>query len=225
METITLSKRGFIVFKRFVEAKFERTLEIAKEALTDLQDDEICEVLVYNNWRLEIDYCCAHHTREDCDASGTMELPYDAVCENCAVSPLEFNIKLNYRESVAKPWKLFEFKCYQAKTLKMETLLSWLDWVEENRNNWRLCRCGSLATMKEACDSCYIHSYVRPEEEGDCCVCHENDGRWVRLSCGHILHMHCFSQIELHHDRTNRKCPMCRQLSNYGTVKFDCYNV
>lgn len=52
------------------------------------------------------------------------------------------------------------------------------------------------------CDICYIYSYKREE---NCCVCLENERRWIKLlPCNHILHMRCWFRIK------NNKCPLCR---------------
>ena len=220
METISLSKRGYTVLKRWVETRFEKALETAKEATED-DFDEPGEIFQYNNWRLELNYCCASH-QDGCRDEGD-----DVVgdqCDHCNPTPLLFCVELSYTNHATNTdWKCFEMKSWRTSTLNIEVLLSWLDWVQEKKNKWTQCRCGTLATMNGACHKCYIHSYVRSEEEGgDCCVCHENNGRWVKLACGHILHNHCFYQIVMEAGE-KRKCPLCRNLSKIP--KYDCYDV
>lgn len=219
METISLSKRGYTVFKRWVETKYEKALQTAKEATEDVYDGH-GEIFQYNkNWRLELNYCCAYH-EDGCPNEG--EYVEGEECGYCDPNPLMFCVELNYRGN-STDWKCFEQMSWIAKTIKIEMILSWLDSLEEKKNKWLQCRCGHLATMNGACDKCYIHSYVRTEEEGgDCCVCAENDGRWVKLECGHILHNHCFFKIIQEADE-RRKCPLCRQLSKFPT-SYDCYN-
>jgi hypothetical protein len=222
METISLSKRGYTVLKRWVETKFEKALETAKEATEDVLDGN-GEIFQYNkNWRLELNYCCAYHI-DGCRNEG--EDVVGEQCDHCDPIPLMFCVDLSYtNHDNNTDWKCFEQGSWRARTLKIEVLLSWLDWVQEKKNKWTLCRCGHLATMNGVCDKCYIHSYVRSEEEGgDCCVCHENDGRWDKLECGHILHNHCFFNILLEAG-FKRKCPLCRQLSKFP-ISYDCYDV
>ena len=135
---------------------------------------------------------------------------------------MTFGVELDYHYK-DKEWVCFEHKEWEARAIKMETILAWLDSIEIEKNKWMQCHCGRRATMNGACDECYIHSYVRSEEEGgDCCVCHENDGRWVKLDCGHILHNHCFFEIKVEAEQ-KRKCPLCRHQSRWP-LRYDCYD-
>lgn len=217
METISLSKRGYTVLKRWVETKFEKALETAKEATEN--DDGHNMIFQYKkNWRLELSYCCAYH-EDGCQNEGD-----DVVgdqCDHCDPEPLTFCVELKYRGN-NMDWKCFEQASW-GTSLKVETILCWLDSIEEEKNKWIQCRCENLATMNGVCDKCYIHGYVRSEEEGgDCCICHENDGRWVKLACGHILHDRCFYKI-IYEANEGRKCPLCRQLSKFPMI-YDCYD-
>lgn len=72
--------------------------------------------------------------------------------------------------------------------------------------------CSKNASYKDGlCDECYIHQYERTEDEGgECCICRENGGRWVKLiACGHIIHLHCCKKIEANADK-KKCCPLCR---------------
>lgn len=228
METITLSKRGFTVFKRYVETKFEEVVKKAKEATED-SEEPVAGFSYPNGWRLILDYSCACHRDEDCVVDGDNIMAYGEECDKCNYYPTHILIGLQYKRAESWEWKIMACKEFQVKTVKLEMLLDWLDYVEETKNKWTFCRyqCGDLATMNGACERCYIHSYVRSEEEGgDCCVCRENDGRWVKIRCGHILHYHCFMKIPPLQDGTgNRKCPMCRELCSFAKSHIDCYDV
>lgn len=77
-----------------------------------------------------------------------------------------------------------------------------------------ICQCGEMgieATLK--CRRCYIQSYTRTEEEGgNCSICLENDGVWIKTKCGHIFHQHCLVKAKA----VNPVCPMCRGDIDYG---------
>jgi hypothetical protein len=62
------------------------------------------------------------------------------------------------------------------------------------------------------CDFCYLYDYTHTE---NCCVCYENKGRWVQLSCDHIIHKHCWNKIK------NRKCPLCRKEQHILEIKYN----
>lgn len=221
METITLSKRGYTVFKRWVEVKFDPTLERAKEAQDDT-DGEIDHHSFGKNWKIELDFDLPRHIY-GCDNS-EKQMVYGDTCDTCRCEKMMFKIALCYTNSGKHWWHTMETKEFPIETVSKEMLLIWLDGVEENKNKWSFCGCGQLATMNEACDTCYIHGYVRSEEEGgDCCVCHENGGRWIKQQCGHILHRHCLLNIKV--EGTKRKCPLCRNSADFGTTQEDCYDV
>lgn len=63
------------------------------------------------------------------------------------------------------------------------------------------------------CESCYVYDYTHPE--GGCCICYENKGRWVQLSCDHIIHHHCWNKIK------NNKCPLCRKHQHILEIKHN----
>jgi hypothetical protein len=221
METISLSKRGYTVLKRWVEVKFDFNLERAKEAQDD-SDGEIDTHRFGKNWKIELDFTLPHH-QYGCDDS-ERQLVYGDTCDKCRYDKMDFIVSLLYTDSGKHHWYPMERKSFPIDTVSKEMILTWLDWVEENKNKWAFCRCGCLATMNGVCDICYIHRYVRSEEEGgDCCVCHENDGRWIKQQCGHILHKHCFIKIKA--EGSKRKCPLCRASSDFATAHEDCYDV
>jgi hypothetical protein len=221
METVSLSTRGYTVLKRWIEAKFDSTIERAKEAT----DDVLSEInLIFNRkWKIELAYSLPYH-EDGCENENEERLHYGDTCDKCEIDEMVFviNLRYNHEGSFGYSSTLLEHKRFSFDHVEKEMLLRWLGGVEK-KNKWTFCRCGQLATMNEACESCYIHSYVRSEEEGgDCCICHENDGRWVKLQCGHILHRHCFLKI----GRGDlQKCPLCRQQSSLIHSKQDCYDV
>jgi len=83
-----------------------------------------------------------------------------------------------------------------------------------------VCRCGELAKprlgvlipnppphcIEHRCETCYLYWFKRTDDR--CAVCLEDSGVWVKLSCGHILHEHCWEEIE------GFSCPVCRTLTD-----------
>ena len=93
-----------------------------------------------------------------------------------------------------------------------------------------ICKCGSLAKprlaivhldnnlekqpekqpektqLEHRCESCFVYWYKRTDDR--CSVCLEDEGVWVKLSCGHILHQHCWTRIK------GFQCPVCRTVTD-----------
>ena len=91
------------------------------------------------------------------------------------------------------------------------TILKIREWEGKT---WDTCKhCEDEPVYKnDLCEDCYIYDYERTEEEGgECCICRENGGKWVKLStCGHILHLTCCKKIECNVDK-KKCCPLCRE--------------
>lgn len=225
MEALTLSKRGYTVFKRFIDVKFDKALDIAKNAEGISDDDGIVHHIFNKLWKIELNYNIAMH-EDECPKGDGEFMSYGEKCDACNHDELEFIISISYYNGVKDGWKYLEDKSISAEHVTKDKLFAWLNWVEETKNAWKFCPCGAKATMNEVCDTCYIHSYYRTEEEGgDCCICHENNGRWIKQECGHILHTHCWRKIKTE-SNYGRKCPLCRQVSKYNVLDTqDCYDV
>lgn len=84
------------------------------------------------------------------------------------------------------------------------------EWIESIPDSFQICSCGfELVKRDEWCTMCYIFRYERTEEEGGaCCVCLENEGRWIKLTCSHILHKSCYNNL------MKPQCPLCRHEHN-----------
>jgi hypothetical protein len=92
---------------------------------------------------------------------------------------------------------------------------------------WTPCKWCDIKALdnEDLCEYCYIHQYERTEEEGgDCCICHENNGVWVKLTtCNHILHLHCCNKMDLSNGKP--RCPLCRQVFDFMDKKCNPYDV
>lgn len=79
-----------------------------------------------------------------------------------------------------------------------------------------ICACGDPITnpKMDKCEECFLFTTQQPEP---CCVCFENDYRWVKLNCkcknGRVIHRHCFFRL------VQRQCPFCRTPVNHWNAK------
>jgi hypothetical protein len=83
-----------------------------------------------------------------------------------------------------------------------------------------VCKCGELAKprlgmlipnppphcIEHRCETCFLYWFKRTDDR--CAVCLEDEGVWVKLSCGHILHQHCWGDIQ------GMVCPVCRTMTD-----------
>jgi hypothetical protein len=83
-----------------------------------------------------------------------------------------------------------------------------------------VCKCGQLAKprlgflipnatpncIEHRCENCYLYWFKRTDDR--CAVCLEDEGVWVKLSCGHILHQHCWTRTK------GVQCPVCRVVTD-----------
>lgn len=102
--------------------------------------------------------------------------------------------------------------------------------VEACQQTYTLCRCGDQAgyegdvkVLGGKCVHCFIYGHTRTDHDV-CPICLENEGIWVQLSCGHILHPYCFWKIPGTVPTCLREasgpCPMCRQRTT-GLTRYD----
>lgn len=78
-----------------------------------------------------------------------------------------------------------------------------------------VCKCGQLAKPRlihytpnhseHRCETCYLYWFKRTDDR--CSICLEDEGVWVKLGCGHILHHHCWMRTP------TTQCPVCRTLN------------
>lgn len=216
MTTIPLSPRIRTVFKRFVEVHLQEFIERAKKADVpdgDEETEELCCTTHHVN--LKFGFCHAEHEEncpryEECD----YYLEHGKTCDHCDPKPMYLWFHL--RRSIPTSGGTLLTKWWNVDTINQELIFEWItSWKEE----LVLCMCGDVATVGgRMCKVCYVHGYHRTEEEGGiCCVCHENDGRWIRFACGHEVHRHCF--------RDMKKCPLCRATVDYTSSKTDPYDI
>lgn len=213
MTTLPLSPRIRTVFKRFVEVHLQELIERAKTASAEDDEDDNNLCCSTHHVNLKFGYCHAQHA-EDCPQyeAGEYNVEYGKTCEHCDINPMCMWFHL---QGATSPSILLSTR-WDIDDVNQERIFAWI-------SSWKeglvLCMCGQIATVGgRMCKTCYVHGYMRTEDEGGiCCVCHENDGRWIMFKCGHAIHIHC------NHDM--KKCPLCRGPVDYPSSKRDPYDV
>lgn len=201
MTTIDFTERIALFFSRFVALESPRLLEKVEklkaktpqelQEISDNYDND--ELLIYQRYfkgfrilfTVEFD-------REECKDD-----------ENCPLNEGEHAI-------IPSSLKL----CYNLFYGQDVSLHTQYYYVEEGKDDkeriyslvkqYTLCKgCEeSLAHKDEWCNDCYVYVCT---QEADCCVCKENEGVWVELSCKHILHKACWKKT------VGLNCPLCRE--------------
>lgn len=216
---ITLSDRTKTLFQRFVEVKLKKIAANAKECEgMEPDDDSWTHVFRVKDWKLKISVLTPDHAENCSHADDGNHLSYGELCDECEPSLhlLHFSISHKKKTIAMMNWGL---------TVTQEVITTW---IHSLATEWGVCRCGEFLRLypspqNDTCEHCYIHSYHRSEDEGgNCCICHENDDRWVRFKCGHETHLHCYS-IMTDHGQKNMRCPLCREAIS-GNV-LDPYDV
>ena len=220
MTTRILSKRAKTIFARFASLEVERAVETVKnlkqEELEQHNETDQERGILVNDWEFSLELMLPCH-HEDCDHTD-IPIPYGDRCD-CEYEDEKWAMRLWYAGERDCPTKnLIANKIISARHDNSEkAIVGWINWLKEE---WKTCVCGKEVARGDHCRDCFIHAYERTEEEGgDCCVCHENNGRWAKLSCGHVLHIHCWKKV------VGNKCPLCRSGINHVKVRYDPYDV
>lgn len=206
--TLTLSERNREQFRRFVRLNYDscikRGLETNSDRLLDGSEERLSDGR-FGKFDIELYVMLVSDCDDQCD------------CADCVSNRnREFTLSIRYRSNKEVCLRHYDFRI-EDTTMSMVPKI--LQWIDELPSTYELCRCkGTLALRDGWCHACYLYRYTRTEEEGgDCCVCLENEGRWIKLSCNHIIHGSCYTSIN------DRKCPLCRQLVG-SSYSFDPYD-
>jgi len=222
MTTITLSERVKTLLLRFLEVHMPKIVKDAKECVgMEPENDEWTTMFRVKDWKLAISVLAPEH-EEDCShADNGDDLAYEETCDECDPVPHRLFFHLSYKRTY------IDHKQYCLAV----TQESFLTWIQSLETEWKLCRCGETlrsypSPKEDVCSQCYIHGYIRTEEQGgDCCVCHENDGRWIRFKCNHEIHYHCY-RVMTDNGKRSMKCPLCREpIIPISDNVVDPYNV
>jgi hypothetical protein len=208
VQTKTISKRIIQLMSRYLNVHRERAFEY-RDNWDDLDTDEVDID--------DIEEGIIDHTTINNDLDMKLECKLDDEMNR----KLYFN--LSTREEVSphifEYFNIFKFEL-KTKELDDEKLNKYLG------KSYEKCVCGELVKIDGKCEKCYIFSY---EHDENCCICGENDYRWNKLECGHILHNHCMRKMIRHSyyvdDKPAHRCPLCRHEIHYEKVKNDCFNI
>ena len=208
------------VIRRTLRSRFDTVI---RDGLTRVQSDPKDDE---DKMRLWTEYVgklqVAFHVRlpeheDDCDQADDDDGD-DGDCDCCM--DREFTVSIFYCPSAAasngRKFPLAEYNFYS--NFKRENVSAVI--MERLCDAYRLCHCGhDLESEDGWCSMCYIHRHERSDEEGGvCCICHENEGRWVKLGCGHVMHRHCQQKL------VKACCPMCREKILVRDIVSDPFN-
>lgn len=116
--------------------------------------------------------------------------------DNIEMDQLYIQVEIKYKNQI------IDIRVYEKDKMN--------DWLDSLIKVYQSCKCNKkLAKLDGWCHTCY--PYVI-EQDDNCCCCLQNEGVWLKLSCGHKLHSYCWEQVQ------NLKCPMCRnkEKHHYG---------
>ena len=68
--------------------------------------------------------------------------------------------------------------------------------------------CEKVAFKNGLCENDYIFDCKNKKD--DCCICRENNGAWIKLNCGHVLHKECNF-----YNGSKEGCPLCSKKIEY----------
>jgi hypothetical protein len=207
MTTVTISPRMKTLMHRFFDIYYEKALAYPKcHALEDEGEVESRKFRIQDQIFIEVSYVAIQPLHEDdCEIDGEdmtdTRTSEDQTCD-CDKN-WQFNANIDLKGETGKHYCGVDVFHFTQNTEKSRLF----DWLAKIETNFKLCSCGYRVKRDNWCADCFIHRYERTEEEGgDCCICLQNEGVWVKiLPCNHILHLHCRLKIP------GWNCPLCRQ--------------
>lgn len=140
-----------------------------------------------------------HHSKRCSEYSD--EDKVESFCEDCKKNSgflLKSCMYLTYMNPAKCLVNIFDIKSeVLGNKNESESVFDLLSQIQKLEGKiYSFCPCGEVQIKDGRCKNCYIHEYTRTEEEGgNCAICLENGGRWIKLSCNHIFHMKCFHKF------------------------------
>jgi len=181
--------------------------KLDQEGLNQYQEEDQENMIGVKRWQFSLELYLPRHNNCECD---DVAIPLGEGCD-CEYEGEKWAVNLYHRDTGCSGKSFMDRKIISARHDGAEKAI--VDWINGLKEEWKLCVCGDKVARGDQCRDCFIHAYERTEEEGgDCCVCHENNARWLKLECGHVLHTHCWEKI------VGNKCPLCRNPSAKYTV-------
>ena len=226
MTTVTLTPRNREQARRFFKLYYKKCIRNGLSKTTDEaahecdcpRDDVSLMTNRIGKFLVRYEVSLPFH-RDCCDEEGYVEEGSECDCD----TDREFIVTIEYADSSKPIWlRTYSFTIQDPEASVLPKIL---EWVDQLPSTYQICPCTKHVACTDGegwCDQCYVHRYIRTEDEGgDCCVCMENEGVWIKLSCDHILHGHCYESIpEI--SWLKRDCPLCRQ--PVTSIKYNPYD-
>jgi len=212
MSEITITGRIWTMIQRTIEVVWDEFVEEGKEIfknkrrfrlLDDSREFGTYKYFTYpDNFKMIFlfDTDLIHH--EDCDND---ECSRD--CEENCKKVIRYSIEIKYKDLVIKKFEISEI-IDEDDVLKM---------IGSLETTFFICQCGELAERRGWCKGCYIYRSNHPNDEV-CPICYENEGRYIKTTCNHYFHRHCYHKINTEKPffEQKRKCPLCREITTYS---------
>ena len=206
MDSIKITKKHINRMKKFLEIYILKKQDIdINYYINEIGETLKEEKVIYNRdikmyIEIDIDY-------ED-DEPNSFHIDFRVSCFNtCIMSErITDRVGLVYCER--------EYFCEdEVKYNDIEKVMNKIEELEDKEyKKCKIMYCKNLACKNELCEKDYI--YDCKNDKYDCCICKENDGAWVKLTCGHILHKACYSESKI------KNCPLCRNTINWRDAIF-----
>lgn len=221
MSIILLTERNKEVIHRFLDLYYDESIQprTREELATEyaINDSNIVNcATIANGLKIILERDVTFH-EEHCAVA---DCPEESGCECDLHCATEFKIKYNDNTLY---FKTISIRKGEDQKEHLNIPIEQLKEIISAMTDFKMCQCGEKATKDIWCKLCYLYRYIRTEEEGgDCSICMENEGRWLKTECGHIFHAHCFNKIPGNSSTWRRKCPLCRAITNLA--RFNPYD-
>ena len=196
--TITITKKQVQVIKRFIEINIDYDKEYS---LSSIFDDDFNHLIKseFGNFKVCFNWNGVIEDNED----GFLEI-------DCYLKG-----NLIFTEKMSKKGETFKADKKMVKDVmkKLDKL------VGKTFVKCKIMGCTKFVFNDNLCKDDYM--FDCKNEDDDCCICKENDGKWVKLGCGHILHSACFWSMVVKRKTLRDNCPLCRQEVNYDNINRD----
>ena len=218
MTTVAFTPRNREQARRFFELFYDQCISWGFQKKHYEDDDGDGSLMKHKIGAFIVEYQVFLPMHDDeCDEDGMVT---DDGCGCCPAYEFNVNIKLYNQtlEDVYLSDYMFGLHRSDLNDPNGNMLPKILEWIDKLPSTFEVCRCAKMVARKDGwCNDCYIYRYTRSEEEGgDCCVCMENEGKWIKLSCNHVIHEQCYNKIRYigttsSDPPTPLLCPLCRQ--------------
>jgi len=217
MSSVKITPRLRLLINRSIEVKWEAFIKKGIELRLDQEEFEEYHYdrnefsFNFEDFKLVMSLDLEKWHDEECQLDDYIHLEDECKCKK----DIGYEVSLKYNKTILIKFNVDKNTAREDMKELFEIL----------KGEYYFCPCEKIAdhtdttTGKMWCDECYIYRMNHPNGMSEvCAICHEDEGRYIKTSCGHYFHHHCFMKIENGRSENYtllRKCPLCRQFSDY----------